>query len=232
MNISSILPAFNEETNITTAISSIIIIFKKLKIDQWELIVVNDGSSDKTKELVEEAILQESRVKIINHSKNKGYGETLYSGLDKAQYDWIFITDSDLQFFIEDLILLVEKSKNFNFVQGIREKRNDPMFRILLGKIYRKIVHQLFKIPVIDPECSFRLFQRFLIKDSNIVCKGPMVPVELILNANNKKATFTDVPVRHRSRKGGETKALSFKSFTMLFRDFTKLILKTYFNFA
>ena len=232
MNISSILPAFNEETNITTAISSIIIIFKKLKIDQWELIVVNDGSSDKTKELVEEAILQESRVKIINHSKNKGYGETLYSGLDKAQYDWIFITDSDLQFFIEDLILLIEKSKNFNFVQGIREKRNDPMFRILLGKIYRKIVHRLFKIPVLDPECSFRLFQRFLIEDSNIVCKGPMVPVELILNAKNKNATFTDVPVRHRSRKGGETKALSFKSFTMLFRDFTKLILKTYFNFA
>ena len=59
-----------------------------------------------------------------------------------------------------------------------------------------------------------------------------MVPVELILNAKNKKATFIDVPVRHRHREGGETKALSFKSFTMLSRDFIKLILKTYFNFA
>ena len=128
MNISSILPAFNEETNITTAISSIIIIFKKLKIDQWELIVVNDGSSDKTKELVE-AILQESRVKIINHSKNKGYGETLYSGLGKAQYDWIFITDSDLQFFIEDLILLENQKILISFKEsGKKEMINVSYF--------------------------------------------------------------------------------------------------------
>ena len=77
----------------------------------------------KPKNLSKKQYFKSLELQIINHSKNKGYGETLYSGLDKAQYDWIFITDSDLQFFIEDLILLVEKSKNFNFVSRNQGKK-------------------------------------------------------------------------------------------------------------
>ena len=98
---------------------------------------------------VEKIIKNEKRIKLINHKFNKGYGKTLLSGLIHAKLDWIFITDSDLQFFINDLKELIIFSDKYNFIQGTRTKRNDSKGRIILGRIYKTIVNIFFKIPVL-----------------------------------------------------------------------------------
>ena len=228
MKISSIFPAYNEEQNIEESIISTINFFKNNHIIDWEVIVINDGSTDKTRLKVEKIIKSEKRIRLINHKFNKGYGKTLRSGLIHAKLDWIFITDSDLQFFINDLKELIIFSDKYNFIQGIRTKRNDSKGRIILGRIYKTIVNIFFKIPVSDPECSFRLFKRKLTKDLKFYCSGPMVPIELILNSEANNAKFKQVAVRHRLRRSGETNALSLFSFKKVIIDFFALLYKQY----
>ena len=201
MRISAVLPAYNESLNIDRSVKSIAKYFTKHKsIKKWEIVVVNDGSSDNTAELVKSITIQEPRVKLVNHSANKGYGKTLYNGISNASHDWIFITDSDLQFYIDDLDKLIPLANEYNFLQGIRSNRQDPISRILIGKIYKFIIHIFFKPPVSDPECSFKLFKRELIKDISVICSGPMVPLELVLNAKTNNANFYEVDVRHREK--------------------------------
>ncbi len=223
MRISSIFPAYNEAKNIEESVRSIIAFFKNNSINDWEVIVVNDGSIDNTESIVKKIIINENRVKLINHRLNKGYGETIQSGLSKAKFDWIFITDSDLQFFVDDLKKLIPYSDKFDFIQGIRVMRKDSRWRVVLGKIYKIIVIFFFKIPVSDPECSFRLFKKDLIKNFKFYSRGPMVPVELILISKKNNASFKEVSVRHRLRRHGQTNALSIHSLKMVFIDFFNL---------
>ena len=102
---------------------------------------------------------------------------------------------------------------------------------MILGKIYKSIVKFFFEIPVSDPECSFRLFKKNLLNNSNIICKGPMVPVELLLEAKNNNANFYEIDVRHQNRKLGNTNALSIKSLLSTAKDFFNLLSKNYINY-
>ena len=226
MNISSILPAYNEALNIEKAINTIKLFFLENKIKKWEIIVINDGSTDKTLQIIEQISSVEKHVKIINHQLNRGYGETIFSGIKEAQHDWLFITDSDLQFYIEDLSILISHAKNYNFIQGIRTKRQDAISRIILGKIYKTIVKIFFQVPLSDPECSFRLLKKNLIRDLDISTRGPMVPIELILKAKNNNAVFKELSVRHRIRQHGETNAVSLLAIKKIFVDFIHLTYK------
>ena len=229
MRISAVLPAYNEGLNIGRSVDSIIKYFNSHKnIVEWEVIVVNDGSIDDTPKIVEEILDKEPRVKLVNNLVNKGYGKTLYNGIGNASHEWVFITDSDLQFYIDDLDKLIPFVNRYSFLQGIRSNRKDPYSRILLGKIYKFIIHVIFNPPVSDPECSFKLFKRKLIEDTDAICSGPMVPLELVLNAKNNNAIFYEADVRHRERRFGETNALTLKSFLKIIRDFFNLIIRTY----
>lgn len=223
-SISAVLPAFNEEKNISNCVNSIAKTLDCLDLSQWEIIVVDDGSVDTTYDIIQSEFGDEVRVRCVRHDKNLGYGAALCSGLHNAKLDWIFITDSDMQFFPEEIDKLLRHTEDFNFVQGVRAERADPIGRIILGRVYRAIVHFFFKMPVADPECSFRLVKRDLVAEMNFVCTGPMVPVELVYKANIAGASFIDVPVSHRERQYGETNALTFRSLARIAVDFSRLI--------
>ena len=117
MNISVILPAFNEELNIKIAIGSIVSYLEEKKLNNWEIIVVDDGSTDNTKEEVEKIINVHSNVFLRKHKLNMGYGKALQTGIKNVKFEWIFITDSDLQFFIYDLDKFIPLANSYNFIQ-------------------------------------------------------------------------------------------------------------------
>ena len=217
--LSVILPAFNEEKNIAETIKEVSDFLLKQKID-YEIIAVDDGSRDKTGEVLKECLSGDRRLVVITHPENIGYGAALCSGFEKSRGDLIFFTDSDRQFDIQELSVFLEKIKNNDFVVGFRKKRQDPFHRLVYAFLFRIIAWAFFDISVKDVDCAFKLFKKEVIEKASFVSKGALINLEIFTYAKRKGCKFVQVPVRHFPRKrgaqtGGSVKVLAKALFNL-----------------
>ena len=157
--ISVFFPAYNEEANISSTVEKAID-FLPAVADKWEIIVVNDGSKDKTEEVVKTLIKKEKRISLINHYPNKGYGEAIKSGLYGAKYEWIFYTDSDGQFNFEEINNFIPATENSQIIVGFRINRQDSLIRKIFGWGWTQLSNILLGIKVKDVDCAFKLVKK------------------------------------------------------------------------
>ena len=218
-SITFFFPAWNERANVGRTIEDTLQVIDELALPHWEILFVDDGSSDGTAQLIESHTARDSRIRVVRHAVNRGYGAALLTGITEARGEWFFMTDADRQFRISDLHKLLPFTASHTFVQGYRLRRADPIGRVVLGNLYRRIVHLMFRIPVRDPECSFRLVRTSILKSLPVTSGGPMVPVELVTRARLQGATFAEVGVGHYQRSLGQSKALTLHAITRLIRD-------------
>lgn len=204
LNISVFLPAFNEEDNIISAVTSIQNYLKK-KFPDYEIIVVNDGSSDKTKQHVEEIIKKDKKVKLINHKKNLGYGAALRSGYKHASKDLIFYTDADNQFMISDFDLLIPYIKDYDIVSGYRAKRMDPLMRIFTALVYNFLINVLFRLGLKDIDASFKVYKRKVFDRIELKSNTGLIDAEVLIKAKKAGFSIKQVPVGHYHRLKGKT---------------------------
>lgn len=197
--ISIILPVYNEENNIKNVISNITGFFNKKKLD-FEIIAVDDGSKDKTGEILESY----KNIAVVTHDKNIGYGAALRSGFNVAKGDLIFFMDSDNQFDISDFDLLRKEINSCDFVVGYRQKRQDPLHRIVYAQIFRLIARIFFRIKVKDVDCAFKLFKSHVLSGMQLKQSGSLINLEIFSFSRRKGYKFTEVPVRHFPRKEGK----------------------------
>jgi glycosyltransferase involved in cell wall biosynthesis len=148
-DVSVIFPAFNEEENIRCTVQTMIRVLPKLAM-RWEIIFVDDGSSDATALICDELKAQYPEVEVIRHGKNKGYGAALKSGIMSAKYDLIFFSDSDGQFDFWDLEQLICWSEDYDTVAGYRAKRHDPLYRHVNAPGWNVIVRLVLGIKIRD----------------------------------------------------------------------------------
>ena len=212
-------PAFNESLNVGRCIDEVRRVAEALGIDVWELVFVDDGSSDGTSDVIQRHAAGDARIRVVRHPKNLGYGAALLSGIAASRCAWFFMTDADLQFHLDDLARLLECAPTCDFVQGYRANRADPPSRVLIGSVYRRVVHGLADMPVHDPECSFRLVRTDLLKSLTLESRGPLVPVELVWRAARAGARFSEVGVAHRARAHGVSSALTWRSVRLFALD-------------
>jgi|RhiMetdeSRZDD1v2_1073273.scaffolds.fasta_scaffold30623_4 glycosyltransferase involved in cell wall biosynthesis len=218
-SITFFFPAYNERTNVGRTIEETLQVIRELAIPEWEILFVDDGSSDGTAQVIESHSVRHPSIRVVRHPVNKGYGAAVLSGIAAARGDWFFMTDADLQFRVSDVHKLLPFTTSHTFVQGYRIRRADPLGRVLLGRIYRRLAHFMFQIPVRDPECSFRLVRTSILKGLPLTCGGPMVPVELVTRAKLHGATFAEVGVGHYSRLIGKSKAVTLSALRRVIRD-------------
>ncbi len=128
--ISALFPCYNENRNIRTLVKNAVQALKSLNCD-YEIIIVNDGSTDGTREIVERISEENPKIRCINHSKNRGYGASLYTGFQHCQYEYIFFSDADNQFDLSEIRLLVNKIHEADLVTGYRHSRADSALRLL-----------------------------------------------------------------------------------------------------
>lgn len=197
--ISVILPIYNEEKNIKKVIDDIFVFFAIKQLD-FEIIAVNDGSKDKTREILESY----KNITIVTHVENMGYGAALRSGFEVAKGDLIFFTDSDNQFDINEFKLLSEKISDYDFVVGYRKKRHDPLHRIIYAQIFRFIARIFFNIRVKDVDCAFKLFKSYVLSEMQLNQSGLLINLEIFVLSKRKGYKFVEVPVRHFPRKLGK----------------------------
>ena len=221
--ISIILPCYNEERNIQKVVEEI----KEFCSDffsKYEIIIVDDGSHYSTIKILKEMSKEYPQIKVIYHGKNKGYGMALKSGFKIASMEYIFFTDSDRQFFIQDIkdFFNVLDKYNPDIIIGYRKKRKDSLLRKFLSKGYAFLVRILLKLKVKDVNCAFKLFKKDFIKDVDIISKSFVVNAELIKKGLLKDLKIFQLPVRHRTRLSGKS-TVRFKHFLITLKELLNL---------
>lgn len=204
-NISVVLPALNEAENISVAVERAIAVLGELA-DEFEVVVVDDGSTDGTREIVEELMeTHGARVRLAVHPANRGYGAALRTGFSLTRFDLVFYTDADNQFDPGDLKHFLPLTEEYDLIVGFRVYRYDTMLRSVLSWIYNRIVSVLFRVRVRDVDCAFKLFRREVLEKITIECDDFFVDTELVAKARRWNFRLLEKGVRHYPRMAGET---------------------------
>ncbi|KPK98064.1 MAG: hypothetical protein AMJ95_05900 [Omnitrophica WOR_2 bacterium SM23_72] len=215
-SLSVVLPAYNEEGNILQVIEKILKILPSITCD-FEIIAVDDGSTDKTADILEKISASDARLKVIRHSKNLGYGASLRSGFKKAQKQLILYMDADQQFDISDITRLTAFIEDYDIVVGFREKRRDPIYRSFFSYCFNLIVRSLFGIKFQDINCGFKLFKREALRKMMLFSTGSLISAEILVKAEILKLRMKQVAVNHYPRIYGRQTGSSLKViFTIL----------------
>ncbi len=201
--LSLVFPIFDEEENIEPLLRTARDIASKLTPD-FEIILVDDGSRDRSAEIIDRWCHEDERVRVLRHARNTGYGAALHSGLREARGELIFFSDADLQFDLSELNHLIEHAEQFDIVTGYRAQRSDPWPRRLLAGTWGVIVRTLFGLEVRDIDCAFKLFRREVIDSIAIESIGAFVNTEILVRASAAGYRIHQVPVSHHRRRHGD----------------------------
>jgi glycosyltransferase involved in cell wall biosynthesis len=219
--LSIFFPCYND----AGTIASLVVLADKTArqfTDDYEIIVVNDGSGDHSLAVLEELQKKYKVLKVINHIKNRGYGGALRSGFDAATKELIFYTDGDFQYDVTDMGLLYEKMKpGIDWVNGWKISRNDAWYRKAIGKLYNFGVKTLFNIKIRDIDCDYRLLRKSAVDKIDLSFDSGVICLELIKKLQLAGCRAAEAPVNHFFRSYGKSQ---FFNFRRVFRTFWNLL--------
>lgn len=180
--------------------------------DDYEVIVVNDGSSDHSADVLADLREHYPRLRIITHVRNRGYGGALRSGFTAASKDLVFYTDGDAQYDPRELGLLwANLTPDIDVVQGFKIERHDPMHRIIIGRLYHHFVRAVFDLHLRDVDCDFRLLRRAVLESFPLESDSGVITVELMSRVELGRFRLREVPVHHFHRAYGQSQFFNFR---------------------
>ena len=207
--ISVFFPAFNDEGSIGGLVADALAVLPALAED-YEVIVVNDGSSDGTAALLDALARREPRLRVVHHGVNRGYGAALRTGFASASKELVFYTDGDGQYDVKELASLRPLlTAGVDIVNGYKIQRADVWRRKAIGAVYNRLAHLLFNIPIRDVDCDFRLIRRREVERLELVSSSGSICVELVHKLQRAGCVFAEVPVHHYPRAHGRSQFLT-----------------------
>jgi glycosyltransferase involved in cell wall biosynthesis len=220
--VSMVLPAYNEEANVEQAIAEASAAAERL-FREHEILVVDDGSRDRTRDVAKRIAERNPRVRVISHGRNRGYGEALRTGFLSSRMDHVFFTDADLQFDMNEIEGLLPYAETVDVVAGYRLNRQDRLSRRLIGNSWNLLVRVLFYVPVRDIDCAFKLMHRRVLAEIDLESVGAMVNTELMVKLGRRGASVVEVGVHHRPRRAGEARGASVRVIITAFREVLRM---------
>ncbi|HEX6817499.1 MAG TPA: glycosyltransferase family 2 protein [Ktedonobacterales bacterium] len=216
--ISVVLPAYNEEAAIGTTLAAVV-----AQLDVWdadfEVIVVNDGSRDRTGAVVEEVARRDPRVRQIVHTANRGYGGALASGFAAATKDLTFFMDSDGQYAIADLARLLVWIDEVDAVLGYRIARQDTRMRCFNAWGWNVLVRLVLGVGVRDLDCAFKLLRTVFLRTYPPETRSALINAELLYKLTRSGAAYREVGVTHLPRQGGQATGANLRVIARAVRD-------------
>lgn len=223
-NLSVIMPAHNEEEAIASTLHEVVDTLT-LWLKDFEVIVVNDGSRDRTGPILDTIASANPRVRVVHHRENEGYGAALVSGFEVATKDWIFFMDSDGQFDIHDLERFFPLLKEYDAVVGYRVNRQDTWVRKLNAWGWKILIGMVFGVYVRDVDCAFKLYPAKFFREHRLETRGAMINAEILYKFTRDAYTYTQIGVRHLPRRGGRATGASP---SVILRAFQELCIYAY----
>ena len=207
--ISAFFPAYNDWGTIASLVVLVSAVLRELT-DDWEVIVVNDGSLDHTDLVLAELARSNPRLRIVQHERNRGYGAALRSGFAAATKPYVFYTDGDAQYDVRELKLLWENSDEADMVNGYKISRSDPLHRRIVGRLYHHFVKLLFRFSLRDVDCDFRLLRRSVFDHVELTQDSGLICLELVAKIERRGFRIVEVPVHHYHRLHGRSQFFNF----------------------
>jgi glycosyltransferase involved in cell wall biosynthesis len=202
-SISAFFPCYNDAKTIGDLVVQADRVLGELTED-YEIIVVNDGSRDESASVLAALANQVPRLRVVHHLINRGYGAALRSGFEHATKDLVFYTDGDGQYDVNEIsILLMLLTDDTHFVNGMKMTRQDPPHRVFIGNLHRFITRWSFWLPINDVDCDFRLIRRSILDKIRLSSSSGSICVELVKQAQRNGAQFREVSIHHYARRSG-----------------------------
>ena len=217
-------PAYNDAPSLPKLIGDTFAVLAA-EVDDYEVIVVNDGSADGTAEVLEELRRHYGpRLRVVTHEQNRGYGGALRSGFAAASKEWVFYTDGDGQYDVKELPrLLALAGPQTGLVNGFKLERNDPAHRIWIGSVYNFCARLLFRIRIRDIDCDYRLIRRTLLEKLKLTSTSGTICVELVRKLETSGCEVAEIGVHHYARQHGRSQFFRVKSLANTLQQLLRL---------
>lgn len=221
------MPAYNEEANLPGMIADVVAIMQP-RFAEFEVVVTNDGSKDRTGEVLRELAAHYPQLKPVDHPVNQGYGAAVFSALSNASKEVIFFTDSDRQFKLEEIDRLLPHLAEADIVVGYRAPRRDPFQRVLFGHGWSALVTLLFGYTARDIDCAFKLLRRETFQQvaPHILSRGATFSAEWLVLSKRAGCRIAEVPVSHLPRVAGSQTGAKWHVISRAFRELWRFRLR------
>jgi glycosyltransferase involved in cell wall biosynthesis len=224
VTLSIFFPTYNEEENIAESIEKAVSVAEHSPfIEDYEVIVVNDGSSDNTQHVAEQYAAKNPKVRVVTHAVNRGYGAALVTGFATATKEYVFYTDADLQFDMTEVNNLLIHIDAADAVIGYRAPRKDPLMRILNAKGWNILNRLFFGLKIRDIDCAFKIFPTHTIQQVRFHAEGAMTSAESLIRLSRMGVSFKQVPVSHLPRVAGSQTGAKLSVIFRAFREMMQL---------
>jgi glycosyltransferase involved in cell wall biosynthesis len=221
--LSVFFPAYNDSGTIASLVIRALDTASRLTPNH-EVIVVNDGSTDSTAQILDSLARMYPALRVVTHRENRGYGGALRSGFSTASKEIVFYTDGDAQYDPAEMELLWAKmSSDVDLVNGYKISRSDPLHRVFIGRLYHHIVKTLFGLKVRDVDCDFRMMRRAIFERVRLEKNSGVICLEMMKKIQDAGFRIVEVPVHHYHRAYGRSQFFNFPRIVRTGIDVMKL---------
>jgi len=222
LSLSVIFPCYNEEANVDRTTQAALKMCRRVSED-FEVIIVDDGSKDRTGEIADKLAAETPQVRAIHNRPNLGYGGALQAGFRAAGKDWVFYTDGDGQFDFEEIDKLLPLLEKYDIVSGYRLDRKDPLLRKLNAFAWTTLVNLVFGLWLRDIDGAFKMYPRTLFDEIEMKSMGALIDTEVLARAKRLGYTIGQVGVHHYPRTAGEQSGANLGVIVRAFKELFKL---------
>lgn len=223
LSLSITFPCYNEEANVERMTRASLEVAARVAAD-YEVVIVNDGSRDRTGEIADRLAAEHPGVvRVVHNRPNKGYGGALKAGFLACRKEWVFYTDGDAQFDLNELPLLLPLLEQHDIVTCFRKNRRDPFHRKLNAAMWGGLVNLLFGLRIRDVDCAFKIYPRHLFETITMESDSALIDTEVLAKARNLGYSMTQLGVTHYPRTAGTQTGAKLSSIIKAFRELFRL---------
>jgi glycosyltransferase involved in cell wall biosynthesis len=221
-NISLFYPVYNDERTVESLTLKAISVLKEIAAN-YEIIIVNDGSPDKSGEIADQLAAEIHEVRVVHHAANKGYGAAIKSGFANSNYDWVCFTDGDDEYDIHDLKRLIKLKEFYDLIITFRYVKLYSNMRILISAVYNKVLRFIFRSPYRDISTGLRLMRKSVYEELTLISDSPFIGAEITLRTMLKGYRVGEMGIQTFPREIGSGSSTSMKNILKTIKDMRKV---------